>query len=309
MNCAQGLLMKTYLVWGIALFGFLGVAPAFSADLSAPIYRQPIVQAVPYTWQGFYVGGNVGYGFGKDDLHVSGFNVNTVAIPGTTAASLKQDGILGGVQAGYNLQITPSWVVGIETDIQWMGQKSNLSGAGPITSTSCFGDPNPPCTLTGAGSGNLAAAIDWFGTLRGRLGMNVDRTLFYGTGGLAYGRIKTSGAASFAGTFTDSSGGTCDNGGAGCAATGTSSFGETKTKIGWTAGAGVESGLGLPRNWSWRVEYLYVDLGSANSSVPYSSTVSIPGKPLTQTVSGTSSYGGSVTDQIVRFGTNYKFGG
>lgn len=190
-----------------------------------------------------------------------------------------------------------------------MNGKNNSSANGAIASTSCFGDPNPPCNLTGAGTGNLAASIDWFGTIRGRLGYALDKTLLYGTGGLAYGKVKTAGTASFNGTFTDNSGGTCDQGGAGCPATGSASFGDSSTKYGWAAGAGIERSVGSFNNWTWKVEYLYVDLGSANTSVAYSSNVSVPGKPLSQTVTGNSSFGGNVTDQIVRIGTNYKFGG
>jgi outer membrane immunogenic protein len=132
--------------------------------------------------------------------------------------------------------------------------------------------------------------------------------LFYGTGGLAYGRVKTFGAASFTGTFTDT-GGPCDSGGAGCPASGSAAFSDSRTKLGWTLGAGIEGAVSPSSNWTWRVEYLYVDLGTANATAPFSSSVSVPGVPLTQTISGTGSSSARVTDQIVRFGINYKFGG
>lgn len=302
--------MKRILIWIISAI-CVGLAPAKAADLA---YRKayvppPFVEAAAPYWSGFYVGGNVGYGWGQDNLGVTGFNVNGVTVPGTTSAPLKPAGILGGLQAGYNYQFSPNWVAGVEADFQWMDGKNNLSANGAIASTSCFGDPNPPCNLTGTGSGNLSASIDWFGTIRGRLGYALDKTLLYGTGGLAYGKVKTAGTASFNGTFTDNSGGTCDRGGAGCPATGSSSFGDNSTKYGWAAGAGIERSVGFFNNWTWKVEYLYVDLGSANASVPYSSNVSVPGKPLSQTVTGNGSFGGNVTDQIIRVGTNYKFGG
>ena len=303
-------------VFGLAITAivcFSGLGQASAADLPyKKVYAPPpfVEVAVPY-WSGFYAGGNVGYGWGKDNLGAAGFNVNGVAIPGTTSASLKPQGILGGLQAGYNYQFSPYLVAGVEADFQWANQKSNSSANGAIASTSCFGDPNPPCNLTGAGTGNLAASIDWFGTVRGRLGLAIDKTMLYGTGGLAYGRVKTAGTASFNGTFTDNSGGTCDQGGAGCPASGSASFGDSRMKYGWAAGAGVERsvGRGFMNNWTWKVEYLYVDLGAANSTAAYTSNVSVPGKPLSQTVTGNSSFGGSVTDQIVRIGTNYKFGG
>jgi outer membrane immunogenic protein len=299
--------MKKLSVFKTALVGFVVTGPALAADL--PNYRPPIVEVAPFSWSGFYVGGNVGYDWRKDDLSVNGFNVNGVSIPGTAGASLALAGFLGGVQAGYNWQVTPSWVLGLETDFQWPSRKNSVNGSGAVTSTSCFGDPNPACNLSGTGTGNVAPTIDWFGTVRGRLGFSADKSLFYGTGGLAYGQIKTLGAASFNGTFTDNSGGTCDAGGAGCPASGSAAFSDNKTKLGWTAGAGMERSVGSGSNWTWRVEYLYVDFGTSAASVPYNSSVSVLGKPLVQTVNGASSYAGHVTDQIIRFGTNYKFGG
>jgi len=295
---------------GIAFIGLAMAGPAIAADLPrANYYQPPAAYVAPFSWAGFYLGGNVGYSRGKDDLNVGGFDVNGVAIPGTTAASLKPAGIIGGLQAGYNWQASSSWVWGLETDFQWSGQKDSLIGTGAVSSTNCFGDASPPCSLTGTGTGTLAAKIDWLGTLRGRLGFAADRMLFYGTGGLAYGRVKTFGAASFTGTFTDSSGGTCDVGGAGCPASGSAAFSDSRTKLGWTLGAGIEGAISPASNWTWRVEYLYVDLGTANATAPFSSSVSVPGVPLTQTISGSGSSSAHVTDQIVRFGVNYKFGG
>jgi len=77
----------------------------------------------------------------------------------------------------------------------------------------------------------------WFGTLRGRIGYAMNNILFYGTGGLAYGDLKGE----------------------------LSGLTETKTEFGWTLGAGME--VGLAPNWSAKVEYLYMDLGSRSFSI------------------------------------------
>ena len=77
----------------------------------------------------------------------------------------------------------------------------------------------------------------WFGTLRGRIGYAMNNILFYGTGGLAYGDLKGE----------------------------LNSLTETKTEFGWTLGAGME--VGLAPNWSAKVEYLYMDLGSRSFSI------------------------------------------
>jgi outer membrane immunogenic protein len=77
----------------------------------------------------------------------------------------------------------------------------------------------------------------WFGTLRGRAGFAINNVMLYGTAGLAYGELK--------GEF----------------------FGleENKTLVGWTAGAGIE--YGFTQNWSAKLEYLYMDLGSRAYSI------------------------------------------
>jgi outer membrane immunogenic protein len=100
-------------------------------------------------------------------------------------------------------------------------------------------------------------ANPWFGTLRGRAGMTFSNILIYGTAGLAYGDVR--------GT----------------------AFGldETKTQIGWTAGFGAE--YGFTPNWSAKVEYLYMDLGSR-------------GYTITGTTNG-------FETSLLRFGLNYHF--
>jgi outer membrane immunogenic protein len=77
----------------------------------------------------------------------------------------------------------------------------------------------------------------WFGTLRGRAGFAINNILLYGTLGIAYGELK--------GEFFN--------------------LEEDKTLFGWTAGAGME--VGFAPNWSAKVEYLYMDLGSRSFSI------------------------------------------
>lgn len=73
-------------------------------------------------------------------------------------------------------------------------------------------------------------ANPWYGTVRGRAGWAMNNMLFYGTGGLAYGSGKLE-----------------------------APFGtETHSHFGWTVGAGAE--VALARNWSAKVEYLFINL-------------------------------------------------
>ena len=97
----------------------------------------------------------------------------------------------------------------------------------------------------------------WFGTVRGRAGYAINNILFYGTFGLAYGDLK----AEIAG------------------------LDESRTLVGWTGGLGME--VGFTPNWSAKVEYLYMDLGSRF-----------------YTVTGTDN---GLQASYLRFGVNYHF--
>ncbi len=122
-----------------------------------------------------------------------------------SALGADPSGYLLGLQAGYNFFVASNVLAGIETDIS-------------ITS------------IEGSNAGNTIS-LDYLGTVRGRLGMTMDRFYLYGTAGLAYGR------------------GDLENAG----------LSNKQTHVGWTAGLGVEA-LIAP-NVTARLEYLYADLG------------------------------------------------
>jgi outer membrane immunogenic protein len=214
----------------------------------------------------------------------------------------------GGAQAGINWQ-SSYWAYGLEADFQFSGERDSITSTNSVTftgssSAACFGNATT-CSLSSAtGTGTVAAKLDWFGTLRGRLGIATDQFYFYGTGGLAYGQVKYSGAASFTGSFTDTT--SCTKP---CPASGSAAFSDSRTAIGWTLGFGAEGFIPFVSNWSWRAEYLFVDLGRISPTTTYSSSVSIPAIPLTQTASPTFSHGAVFMDQVMRLGVNYKFGG
>lgn len=134
--------MKKLLLSGVALAALIAAAPVSAADM--PV-RGPVYKAAPvavFNWTGFYFGGHLGYGWG-DGVNV-GNNV---------------DGFLGGVQAGYNWQLSRNWVFGVEGDISGTDMNNNAF-----------------------------AHIDYLGTLRARVGYTWDRAMLYGTGGLAWNR-------------------------------------------------------------------------------------------------------------------------
>ncbi|GLI24837.1 outer membrane immunogenic protein [Xanthobacter flavus] len=206
--------MKRFLLATVALAALS--APAAAADLATK-YPVKAVAVVPvFSWTGFYIGGNVGYG--GDSFT---YDVNYFGSP-VASASLNSSGFYAGGQIGYNYQFANNVVLGIETDLQW----SNIAGN---VSASVLGLP-----VVSAGT-----TIDYFGTIRARLGYAIDRFLPYITGGVAYGKTATSASV-----------------------LGVQVFDKSSTNWGWTIGAGGE--FAITNNWTFKAEYLYVDLGSAS---------------------------------------------
>lgn len=284
--------MKTFLIAAAALFGFTA---AQAADIAA----RPTIKAPPlapaYNWTGFYAGVNAGYGFGDQTVGFAGgdpliraFTAGTGFGTGTPIPSASYDlkGVTGGVQFGYNVQIAPQWVAGLETDFS--GVDFNASAA------SVFG--------FGIRAGNSIAAsqkADWFGTLRGRLGwLPTDTLLVYGTGGLAYGQVKETLVFNQNGSGGGDGYGfgyQCNGTGAGCFA-GSSS----KVAVGYSAGAGLE--YAISRNFTLRAEYLYVNLGSTSARA---FTV-VPRAGGFAPASFVANFG-DLNFNVVRAGVNYRF--
>ncbi len=150
----------------------------FAADMARPVYKAPPAPVVAvYNWTGFYLGGNIGWGWtdGSADIASTGLR-------GSIFGS--GDGFLGGIQGGYNWQNGP-WVVGVELDFQGSTGDGDVRGLGNRV---VFNAETP-----------------WFGTLRGRLGYAAwDRTLLYATGGALYGKSEFSGNVAGFGPFSSS---------------------------------------------------------------------------------------------------------
>jgi outer membrane immunogenic protein len=251
--------MKKLILSAVAI---LFAMPAFAADMAL---KAPPVVAPVWSWNGWYAGLNVGGSFGEA-RDSSTFGTPTAAL-GSSSAHL--DGVIGGGQIGYNT-ITNNWLIGLEADIQGSSERSSANTLGAFVGGPGGIPPAPiPGTLTDS------EKLDWFGTVRGRLGvLGAPNWLFYGTGGLAYGDIGSNE------TFVTAAG------------TATASY--NTLRAGWTAGAGIEGVLG--NNWTVKLEYLYIDLGRFSNSF-----VGVAPNFTPMTVST------HVTDNIVRVGLNYHF--
>jgi outer membrane immunogenic protein len=112
--------------------------------------------------------------------------------------------------------------------------------------------------------------LQWIGTVRGRAGFALDRVLLYGTGGVAFiGLSDNINVTGFGNIFS-----------------------AAQTNVGWTVGAGVEGAL--TQNLTVRAEYLFVQ-----SNYSLSGPIALVG--------GTLSYTGTISDNIVRAGINFKY--
>jgi outer membrane immunogenic protein len=157
-------------------------ASALAADM--PVKARPPIAASAFSWTGFYIGAHAGYGRSDTSVELSPGHPNAITFftLGAVVPSLetRPDGFLGGGQLGYNYQQGPI-VYGIEADISY----SRVRGSTAITTVT---DPNLVVSFTNAAEQKL----DWFATLRARLGFTPADSLLYVTGGLAVGRAALS---------------------------------------------------------------------------------------------------------------------
>jgi outer membrane immunogenic protein len=249
-------------------------------------------------WTGYYVGVNVGYGGDASNIDISANDSGTgggalngparrAANTGAIPAYQKPDphGFFGGFQLGYNWHLMPRWLAGLEADID-------------------FGDVRDSDTRTGSayiagGGGNTFLSIamvtgeqkiNWFGTLRPRVGFLVtDNLLVYANGGLAFGHVSSTTTLSETTICTVA---------LGCPVTNTGVGSASSTRVGWTVGGGTE--WALNNRWSLKTEYLYVDLGDLTYA---NSPLTNGGSSIVNTTSVA-----HFKNNIVRLGLNYKIG-
>jgi opacity protein-like surface antigen len=151
-------------------------------------------------------------------------------------------GFIGGVEIGANWRLDNGLVAGVEADLH--GVSHNKDFKGETTAFAASG-------ASFADLGQRATILNYFGTIRGRLGYLVTPTLqLYGTGGLAYGGVTTYAALRAQPV--------------GAASVGTVGPAYRDSLVGWSAGGGVE--WALDSKWSVKLEYLRYDLGVATAT-------------------------------------------
>ncbi|MGA9322260.1 MAG: hypothetical protein WBW06_14510 [Xanthobacteraceae bacterium] len=156
---------------------------------------------------------------------------------GTTANPNVQGGF-GGIQAGFNWQFAPHWLVGVEADVDWSGERASDPGSFSTSFPSGIGtgicDAHPICTTTVTGTTTNNWNLQWFSTLRARGGWIAgDSWLLYGTGGVAFAGTRFANTATTTATITNSIGQTFP----GFPVTATSALSEVNDRVGFAVGA------------------------------------------------------------------------
>jgi outer membrane immunogenic protein len=195
---------------------------AFAADLGVRAAPPPAPVVIAPTWTGFYVGGNVGAGWAKNDTSVAGVLPGTVlgtAVPfSIPLTSQTMTGFIGGVQGGYNYQFG-TFVIGVEADGDW----GNVNGTAP-------------CLVVVSCTSKVKSLVD----VGGRAGVVVDKALVYIKGGGAWASTNFNAAVSIAGLNAAQNINT--------------------SRSGAFLGTGIEYAF-MP-NWTAKVEYDYYDFGT-----------------------------------------------
>jgi len=166
-------------------------SPAIAADVRLPV-KAPHIQSV-FDWTGFYIGAHAGFGRGASSAVLSD--------PAITASSGSFGGVIGGVQAGYNVQLSSGIVLGAEADITFPNYLASNSIA----------------ALLATPRSDVVEQIDYAGSLRGRIGYASGHWLAYATGGLAWAGERFVNTPAIG-----------------------SEEKELNVRLGWAAGAGVE---------------------------------------------------------------------
>ncbi|WP_158816797.1 outer membrane protein [Methylocapsa sp. S129] len=257
--------------------GFLAMTigrSALAADL--PNWESPPPPPAPasFTWTGAYFGVDAGYSWASA---TGGYSISSATLSGlppiipTVDASGSQPlglrGSLVGAELGYNWQASDLFVVGVEGDADWSGLSGSMTNGGAIP------------VVGGVYSIAQEFKTDWYGSLRGRVGLTpVDRLMIFATGGVAFTHIN------YASVFTDT-------------------FDENENvsikaiKTGWVLGAGVEYALNA--NWSTKIEYLRSQFSASSGT---GSGLLTDG--TTATIAHST---GALGVNTVRVGLNYQF--
>jgi outer membrane immunogenic protein len=301
----QGNVMRRIIRCGfVAILG--GSVAGFSASAGAADLPgmpakapAPALAAAP-NWSGFYLGGHGGGGWAKfqgdtfaDPLH-AGFAMcgpcGTSAFGAQSLSASQVSGALGGVHLGYNWQLAPRWIVGVEADWTFSGMKDERN----VPLINGINGGLPPGGAVPGSNLNFHSKINSLASIRGRFGVTSGALLAYVTGGVALADIDFQ-ASAVCGPPSCAPGGPFSGG--------TVAIGATRT--GWVVGSGLE--WQIPASaWTLRTEYLFYNLAGSDSA---SSQWTFPGGPFCGPAPCPTVYRfGDVSIHTARVGLSYNFG-
>ena len=285
-----------------ALFGlaykFGDGSPAAATPAPALLTKAPVA-AVPYSWSGAYAGLDIGLRSTVTNATENGVTINGAAAPCVFAGFVPPDSCVAsepmngsaarfGGYVGYDWQLAPLWLVGIEGDAGWADRTVTFSGSALPGNINGF--LFPIGSFSGLAGDTFAVKTTWDGSVRARLGiLATPSALLYVTGGPAWLHFESTSSCSLSPT------GLC------FAAMTPLSITNATTKAGWTIGAGGETRLS--GNWFGRAEYRYADYGTTT----YTNTVlnTTFAAPLIYR----DTYSLRIQTHTVTFGLSYKFWG
>jgi len=253
------------------LLGIAALVVTASAASAADLAVAPAPVPAAPSWTGLYLGVHAGAAW-QNLASASIDDPNGFLASGPRSGGSAMGG-LGGLQAGYNWQFSPAWVVGVEGDISWTSLSDQRGGAPALGPNGLPAGPGASATLN--------ANTQWLATARARLGFTgwFNNTMLYVTGGGAWANIE------YNATFITTPPLNLAN------------PSQTTTKSGWVAGVGAE--WMATTNILLRAEYLYYGIDSSNSL----NAVAFPIPAPLPTVARW----GSENIQVFRVGGSYKF--
>ena len=214
-------------VLAVAAAGITAAA-GFAADLPAPAAPHSHYAPPPpahYDWSGIYFGGSIGVGMAEDLVTAT---TTTALLNASTQTKVSPYAVIGGPQAGFNLEFAPI-VVGVEAT--WTA--SDLSDNQTVPTLSAVTPQE-----------ESRSATHWYATATGKIGFAANDLLFYAKGGAAWMHVDYA-------QLTLNPGGSLN-----------AQQLITANRSGWTAGGGIE--YAFNENLSAKLEYDFLDFGTQN---------------------------------------------